>query len=166
MQDYLTAAGSILTTESRHSAWVQNYVAQKDPFGSAYDTPLGFSQVYSLAAPLIKKCPDSNAKLPVTAFPAASISPSAPKIGETVTVSSEKLADGQSIGFITGAGVTKVVAIQNGKVTLPSEVQGGRTYGVLLKSGATSISDENTVAGPFAFDILYTPDQAAALDSN
>ncbi|PWN99963.1 hypothetical protein FA09DRAFT_282434, partial [Tilletiopsis washingtonensis] len=156
---YLTAAGSILTTESRHSTWVQNYAAQKDPFGAAYDAPLNFNQTYSLAAPLIKKCPDSNAALPVVAFPAASISPAAPKMGQQVTITSEKLSEAGSVGFITG-GATAIVPINNGKVTLPSAVQGGRTYGVLLKGTPSAITDDSTVAGPFAFDIFYTPDQA------
>jgi len=159
---YLTAAGAILTTESRHSAWVQSSAALSDAFGSAYDTPLDFNQVYSLAAPLITKCPSSNAALPVKAFPAATLASPPTKLGQSVTFKSTKLVAGDKIGFISGL-ATVVVDQQDGKVTLPKEVGYGRTYAVILKKNSKSITDDNTKAGPVAFDILPTAAQGAAL---
>lgn len=159
--DYLTAAGSILTTEARHSSWVQSTAALSDGFGAAYDTPTNFNQTYSLAAPLITSCPDSNPKLPVTAFPAAKFNPSPSKLGDTVSVSSDKLKEGQKVGFIGGNGATSFATIENGKVTLPKDVTYGRTYAVIVKKSAKSITDDNTVAGPIAFDILPSASEAA-----
>jgi hypothetical protein len=150
---YLTAAGSILTVEARHNAWIQAVPEHSDPFPTPYDTPLDFSQVYSLAAPLIKSCPKSNAALPVTAFPAATISPAPTNLGQTVTVKSSKLQSGDVAGFISGLSQT-IVPIKNGKVTLPKTVTYGRSYLVILKSGSTAITDDNTVAGPVVIDIL------------
>jgi len=150
---YLTAAGSILTVEARHAAWIQSVPGKKDPFGGAYDTPLDFNQVYSLAAPLITSCPSSNQPLPVKAFPAASFAKAPTALGQTLTVKSAKLADGDVMGFLSGLSMT-IVPINNGKVTLPKTVVYGRSYGVLLKSGSTAITDDNTKAGPIAFDIL------------
>lgn len=150
---YLTAAGSILTVESRHSAWIQSVPGKSDPFPTAYDTPLDFNQVYSLAAPLITKCPSSNVKLPVMAFPAATFSPVPTSLGETVTIKSAKLKDGDLVGFISGLSQT-IVTPKNGKVTLPKTVVYGRSYAVILKPGSKAITDDNTVAGPIAFDIL------------
>jgi hypothetical protein len=49
MQDYLTAAGSILTTEARHNAWIGSAVNKEEAWNLPYDTPLGLSGVYSLA---------------------------------------------------------------------------------------------------------------------
>lgn len=69
---YLTVAGSILTTEARHQAWVSSAVNQAEPWSGPYDTPVAFSPVYSVAAQFIKNgsCPASNGALPFTAFPA------------------------------------------------------------------------------------------------
>ena len=159
---YLTAAGAILTTESRHSAWVQSSAALSDAFGSAYDTPLDFNQVYSLAAPLITSCPDTNPTLPVKAFPAATFSPAVTKLGQTVKIMSKKFVDGDRIGFISGLS-TKIVDAQNGMVTLPSEVTYGRSYAVVLKKNSKTITDDNTKAGPIAFDILPSASKAASL---
>lgn len=158
---YLTAAGSILTTEARHSAWVQSSAALSDPAGSPYDTPTNFNQTYSLAAPLIVSCPSSNPALPVKAFPKASFAKAPTKLGQSVTVKSDKLQQGQKLGFIGGAGAISFANIENGKATLPKDVTWGRTYAIIVKGDAKTITDENTVAGPIAFDILPTPKQAA-----
>lgn len=66
---YLTAAGSILTVEARHSSFIKNQL-DLVPFPQAFDVPLDFDQVYSLASLFIKSCPESNPALPVKAFPA------------------------------------------------------------------------------------------------
>ena len=63
-KDYLTAAGSILTVESRHNAFIRNAITQS-PFPQPFDVPLDFDEVYSLAAPFIVACPSSNPALPV-----------------------------------------------------------------------------------------------------
>lgn len=75
---YLTAAGSILTVESRHSAYIRNAIGQS-PFPSPFDVPLDFDEVYTLAAPFIVNCPPDNPKLPVKAFPTLTASPNNPK---------------------------------------------------------------------------------------
>lgn len=164
---YLQAAGSILTTESRHSAWVQSYAGMGgDPAGSPFDTPLNFNQTFSLAAPLIKSCPDSNAELPVKAFPAASFKSNPKKLGSTVTLVSKAAKDSDKVAFIGGNGATVFAPIKSGnQVTLPDGVTWGRTYAVVVKGNAKSVTDENTVAGPIPFDILPSSAKAAAFYS-
>jgi len=48
-KDILTAAGSILTTEARHAAWISDAVRKESPWSGPFDVPLGFNQVFSLA---------------------------------------------------------------------------------------------------------------------
>lgn len=112
-KNYLTAAGSILTVESRHSAYIRNTLGES-PFPSPFDVPLDFNEVYTLAAPFIVSCPKDNPPLPVKAFPMLMASPNNPKnitTGTTVTVLTPKYtlkaADGSSpvyAAFITVTG--------------------------------------------------------------
>jgi hypothetical protein len=84
---YLTAAGSILTVEARHSSYIRAGVKQV-PFAQPFDAPLTYNEVFSLASGFITSCPESNPALPVKAFPAlaAKASDSAIKTGSTVTL--------------------------------------------------------------------------------
>lgn len=71
---YLTAAGSILTVEARHSAYLnQQQAPPKSPFPSPFDVPLDFDEVYSLAVQFIVSCPPDNPTLPVKAFPTLTV---------------------------------------------------------------------------------------------
>lgn len=85
---YLTAAGSILTVEARHSAYLRSKLGES-PFAQPFDAPLTLNEVYSLASPFIKSCPSTNPALPVKAFPALKLNPATPmpvKTGDTVTL--------------------------------------------------------------------------------
>lgn len=153
---YLTVAGSILTTEARHASWAQSSAALNDPAANPFDTPAGsFSQVYSLAAPLIKSCPKSNPTLPVKAFPALKVSESVLKPGATVKVSGDGVKDGQQVAFLNAL-TTMFAPIKNGQVTVP-QIGGGRTYALVVPGDAKTVSDDNTIAGPVASDLLYSP---------
>ena len=66
-KDYLTAAGSILTVEARHTSYIRASLGES-PFPNPFDTPLDFNEVYSLAAAFITGG-SSPVKLPFEAFP-------------------------------------------------------------------------------------------------
>ncbi|TKY88215.1 hypothetical protein EX895_002925 [Sporisorium graminicola] len=160
----LTAAGSILTVESRHAGWVASSVQNGDGFARDNSTPLNFNQTYSLAAPLIKSCPDTNPALPVKAFPAAKISGDVCG-GKTVTISGDGVQPGQYAAFLAGLGVYYAQIGDGNSVTVPQDVGYGRIYAVVSKVN-NSIADDNVVAGPAVIDIPLSASQAQDLYAN
>ncbi|KAI4595067.1 hypothetical protein KJ359_007320 [Pestalotiopsis sp. 9143b] len=156
---YLTAAGSILTVEARHSAYLRSKL-DKSPFPQAFDAPLTLDEVYTLAAPFITSCPADNPTLPVKAFPSLSLDPSTStpiKAGDKVTL----LTPGYSVeggpvyaAFIavTGPTFVEATAVDGGfSVEIP-EGFAGQTYAVLTGCNET-VSDDTVVAGPALIEI-------------
>lgn len=154
-KELLTAAGSILTTEARHAAWLATTNA-RDPWGGPFDTPLAFSQIFSLAAPFITSCPDTNPKLPVKAFPALTLaSPDngnlLPGANVTLTVPQTLSADTNAplhAAFLTGTSVVFAPYVANQSLTLPPGINSTGTVYVVLTSSNTTATDDTTVAGP------------------
>jgi hypothetical protein len=169
--DYLTAAGSILTVESRHSAYLrENQTPALSPFPSPFDIALGFNDVFSLAAPFITGCPSGpTSSLEVlkgfSAFPAITVSPAGTKTeGEVLTLKVAKSVDAKAAYFVTSGGYTKATFSSSGDsytVTVPKigvpnlepgTVAPGQAYLILTKDDKLP-TDDNTVAGPAAFEI-------------
>ncbi|KAK4688567.1 hypothetical protein P7C73_g1541, partial [Tremellales sp. Uapishka_1] len=159
---YLTVAGSILTTEARHQGWVSSAALEGPGWSGPEDTPLDFNevtassssisyadapQVYSLATQFITSCPASNPPLPFKAFPTLAVASDG-----TLTYSGS--ADGQYLLIVAGL-TSKTFPITNGKVTLPSDIQ-GFAYGVVTsQQDATMVSDDNIIAGPAILDYPF-----------
>ncbi|KAL9039208.1 MAG: hypothetical protein Q9214_004972 [Letrouitia sp. 1 TL-2023] len=166
---YLTAAGSILTVESRHSSYLRSNLGQS-PFPSPFDVPLSLNEVFTLAAPFIKSCPSSDPKLPLKAFPTLTASPENPKnitSGTTITLLTPgytlKAADGQSPIFaafitVTGPVFTEATPVAGGfSLTVPTAPEGtapiaGQSYVVLTGCNET-VSDDTVAAGPAIVEI-------------
>ncbi|KAL7414349.1 ferritin-like domain-containing protein [Mrakia frigida] len=159
---YVTAAGSILTTEARHQAWLNSAVLKGSAWSGPEDTPLGFSQVFTIAAAFITSCPESNPTLPVVAFPAATIEPAAPAAGDKIALTYTSTA-GATENLIIFSGLTSSVnAIMDGSATLPSTLQ-GIAYGVIsTATAAADVTDANTVAGPIIFNFGLSSDAVSA----
>ncbi|CAK3797401.1 Hypothetical predicted protein [Lecanosticta acicola] len=165
-KDYLTAAASILTVESRHSAYIRlNQNPAQSPFPYAYDTPLDFDEVYSLAAQFITSMPAGNAdKLPaLKAFPALTVTAPAGvvKPGDKLTVKSAKAVDAKAAYFINSQGNAKADLTGSGAdytVTVPTGMpptagaQPGQGY-LVLTSDTAAPTDDNIVAGPAVVQI-------------
>ncbi|KAG6006045.1 hypothetical protein E4U43_000499 [Claviceps pusilla] len=154
---YLTAAGSILTVEARHSAYIRSGLKQV-PFAQPFDAPLSYNEVYSLASQFITDCPSTNPKLPVKAFPKLAAAPSDGPVKEGSTVVL------QTPGYIltTPSGPTRVyaafIAVTGPTFVKATPVEGGfsvkipkgfagQTY-VVLTSCNENVSDDTVAAGP------------------
>ncbi|KAJ6172442.1 hypothetical protein N7470_001509 [Penicillium chermesinum] len=153
---YLTAAGSILTVEARHSAYLRAALGEA-PSPQAFDDPLGLNEVYTVASPFIASCPSSNQKLPVKAFPSLTMS--------SMTGSKVDLMAGPGFNMdnttglyaafitVTGPIWAQLTPKGDGKfsATIPEGVS-GQSYVVLTK-GNSQATDDNIVAGPAIVEV-------------
>lgn len=153
---YLTAAGSILTVEARHSSYIRASLKQT-PYPQPFDSPLSINSVYTLAAQFITSCPSTNPALPVKAFPvlAASSSDMSIKKGSTVMLSTPGYMlkaenDAPVYGaFITVTGpiIVNATMVEGGyEVEVPEGVN-GQSY-VVLTGCADAVNDNTVAAGP------------------
>ncbi|KDQ20804.1 hypothetical protein BOTBODRAFT_183530 [Botryobasidium botryosum FD-172 SS1] len=154
-KDYLTAAGAILTTESRHAAWVSSSENNNLPWSGPFDTPLGLNDVYSLAAPFITSCPSTNPALPVKAFPALNVTGGAGSInpGSTISVTFANATTAAGSGqlflaFFSGLSTTFApYDASKNTVTVPAGLA-GTVYAVATSVSNGTVTDDNTLAGP------------------
>lgn len=139
-KEYVTVAGSILTTEARHQAWINSAVLKNAAWSGPEDTPLDFNEVYSIASAFITGCPSSNPTLPVKAFPALTI-------GTDGTVTTSADTSNAYVQVIAGL-TTDTFRVVNGRVQGMPQPQ-GISYAVLTsQQNTTLISDDNILAGP------------------
>lgn len=163
-KDYLTAAGSILTVEARHSSYIRASQKQS-PFPQAFDAPLTFDAVYSLAAGFIVSCPDSNTakpQLPLKPFPALGLGTTDTiKSGDTITLLTPGYTlapkDGKTpiyAAFITVTGpiLADVVPTKGGFTTVVPKGINGQSY-VVLTACKDAVNDETVSAGPAIIEI-------------
>ncbi|KAJ5938037.1 hypothetical protein N7454_004379 [Penicillium verhagenii] len=160
-KDYLTAAGSILTVEARHSAYLRATIGEV-PFPQPFDDPLDLDEVYTVASPFITSCPSSNGKLPVKAFPSLSLkSTSTIRSGSKVSVVAGSGFDDSNLSNLHAAFITVTGPVwtplhyrgdKSFTVTIPDGVA-GQSYVVITK-GKTQVTDDNIVAGPAIIEVI------------
>jgi hypothetical protein len=149
---YVTVAGSILTTESRHQAWMGSSVTKGPAWSGPEDTPLDFSEVYSIAAGFITSCPTTNPTLPVQAYPTLAIATD----GTLTTTAS---TDNTFVQVISGL-ASATYPVVNGKAQGLPTLQ-GIYYAVLTtEQNTTLVGDDNTVAGPMIFSYPFLSEVA------
>jgi len=160
-KDYLTAAGSILSIESRHSSYLRASQAQS-PFPQPFENPLTFDEVYTLAGAFIVSCPSTNAPLPVKAFPSLGLGTKGPiKSGDTITLETTgydlKSADGKApiyAAFITVTGpiYADATPTKGGFTTVVPKGINGQSY-VVLTGCKDAVNDETVAAGPAIVEV-------------
>jgi hypothetical protein len=168
-KDYLTAAGSILTVESRHSAFIRDASSMQklSPFPSAQDVPLTPNSVYTLASAFITECPADNPALPVKAYPALAASAAGPvtpgstvefKTASAVLAIKEGTDAKLYAAFITAAGPVYADLVEAGdgvnfSVKVPATGVDGQSYLVLCNCKEV-VDDGSIVAGPAVLEVL------------
>ncbi|KAF8598925.1 hypothetical protein BDV93DRAFT_592544 [Ceratobasidium sp. AG-I] len=159
-KDYLTAAAAILTTETRHAAWVGSAALKGTPWSGAFDTPITFDQAHTMAVGFITSCPSTNPPLPVEQFPALTVKTASYKAGDTVSILfDEARANGAKtyVSFLSGLTQTVIPVTGSGKsqkVKIPAGLM-GTVYAVVTTSDK-AVTDENTVAGPTVLMFPFT----------
>ncbi|KAL3440504.1 ferritin-like domain-containing protein [Aspergillus insuetus] len=159
-ETYLTAAGSILTVEARHSAYLRAALGES-PAPQPFDNPLDLNEVYTVASPFIASCPESNGELPVKAFPSLTMSPmTTVSAGQKVDLMvgdglNETNTDEIHAAFMTVTGPiwAPVTSNDGGKftVTIPQGIA-GQSYVVLTRRNAQA-TDDNILAGPAIIEV-------------
>ena len=145
---YLTVAGSILTTEARHQAWINSAVLKNSAWSGPEDTPLDFNEVYSIASAFITSCPESNGALPFKAFPALAI-------GADGSITTDASLDGAYVQVVSGL-ASNVYPVTVGKLTIPP-VQ-GIYYAVLTSTSNNADVNDGYVALPLLWSYLLQID--------
>ena len=154
---YLGVAGSILVTESLHTA-VQRFNLKEIAPANPYGTALGLDPVFTLAAAFIKSCPSTNVALPVMAFPTLTATQGIPAAaGMTFTFSaSGSLPSAFSVVFVSGLSTTSVAPTMQGDMiaaVIPATAM-GQTYVFIAKSATnTTLMDSMILYGPAIIEV-------------
>ncbi|KAJ4367421.1 hypothetical protein N0V83_007003 [Neocucurbitaria cava] len=142
--DVLAAAGSIVTVEARHQAFIR-IAAGAEPVPAAFDTALGPRAVFTLAAQFITSCPEGS-NLNIQAFPAISLqNPEQATVGQALTLADPSQPAGASFCAFVAPGGNQFVPIANGGCMVPQNLA-GEVYMMLTKS--QSVVDTEVLAGP------------------
>lgn len=160
---YLQAAGSILTIEARHSAYLRSSLAES-PFPQSQEDPLSPDEVHTLAHGFIVSCPNGNPTFPIKAFPGLTVTtPGVITTGSSISIQTNKYilapADTNAqlfAAFITAAGPvwTQLMSVGDGmdfQLTVPQDVY-GQSY-LLFNKCNTTVTDDTVVAGPTAIEV-------------
>lgn len=144
-KEYLTAAGAILTIEARHNTYLIGS-NKGNPVPAAFDTPLDFDEVFTIASAFIVSCPMTNPALPVKAFPSLTVvGPTTVSANETITVGGE-WTNGIYAVVISGL-ATYPVQVENNAFMFPSDPSiSGQVY--LVFSTSANVTDSSIIAGP------------------
>ncbi|GAA5937702.1 ferritin-like domain-containing protein [Sporobolomyces koalae] len=152
---YLAVAASIVTVEARHASLL-NEAQGASGFPEAYDSPLTYDQVYSLAAPIFVPNSCGAGQLPpgLQAFPALEIVTKVPRAGHTSAIKfAEKSGySGDYYGAFIADNQIQYVKINKASqtVNVPKGLS-GLTY-LVVTTSSSSVASADTVAGP---GVLY-----------
>ncbi|KAF1840896.1 uncharacterized protein K460DRAFT_410290 [Cucurbitaria berberidis CBS 394.84] len=142
--DVLAAAGSIVTVEARHQAFIR-MASGAEPVPAAFDTALGPRAVFTLAAQFIKSCPEGS-NLNIQAFPAIALqNPEQVAVGQALKLADPTKPEGAQFCAFVAPGGNQFMPITDGNCIVPQGLQ-GEVYMMLTKT--KSVVDDQVLAGP------------------
>jgi hypothetical protein len=144
-----------VTVEARHQTFIRT-ASKIAAVPSAFDTPLGPKNVFTLAAGFIASCPDGS-NLNIKANPSITMTNSAVGIKADDVLQLSTPAQGATHCAFTNGGVpggTAFTPFTNGACVVP-EILAGITYLNLASAGPATgvLTDAITVAGPMVIQI-------------
>ncbi|KAK5115411.1 hypothetical protein LTR85_009871 [Meristemomyces frigidus] len=166
-KNILTAAGSILTIEARHNAYLRASLSQS-PFPQSQDDPLTPDEVHTMAHGFIVSSPTGNPTFPIKAFPGLSVTTTGTiTSGQVIGLKTDDFVlapqDAKAhlyAAFMTAAGADWALLTPSGdgmnfQVTVPRGIN-GQSY-LLLTNCNTTVTDATVIAGPTAVEITNIP---------
>ncbi|KAG8904788.1 hypothetical protein FRB99_001177 [Tulasnella sp. 403] len=152
---HLSVLASVLSSESRHAAWVSSAVGKQSAWNQALDIGLGISQISSIAAAFISSCPTTDTTLMVKSFPPLRVDSCTYAPGSTIDLDFDDTpANGQPLRLAIYSGLTPTfVDLCDKQATLPVDLA-GMAYGIVT-TALDAVTDATTIAGPV---IMYFPD--------
>ncbi|KZT04916.1 uncharacterized protein LAESUDRAFT_737718 [Laetiporus sulphureus 93-53] len=156
----LNAAGSILAVEQRQAGWISSSVLKVQPWDGPFETPLGFSDAFSLAASYISDCPSSNPPLPVVTLPVLAVSSMSPQPGSTIslTFNNPNKASPTFLAWLSGLEVVFTPIDDASWNTVVPDGLHGTVYVGVVSSEKMPIGDDQMVTGlaimQFPFDSM------------
>ncbi|KAH8080732.1 ferritin-like domain-containing protein [Cristinia sonorae] len=154
----LEVAANILSVEASQAAWVASAVLKGSAWSGPFETALGPSGVFSLAAPFLIRCPESNPQLPVKVLPTLSVEPTTPSGGSVLTLDFTPPAGNNGplyFAYLNGLFPRfSIIEMQDGKyiTTVPEGIQGIAFGGITSSNTAEATNDENLLTGLVVFD--------------
>ncbi|KAK7469126.1 hypothetical protein VKT23_003617 [Stygiomarasmius scandens] len=148
-KDYLTAAGTILVVEARHSSWVDSSVERQNAWSGPYEVPLSPNDVFTIASNFITSCPESNPPLPAKANPSLTVSADARPGGQASLTFDYSGSMPAYLSFLTSNGpASSPITVDGDEKTaiIPDSVKG--TVFAFVTSTNETVSANNTLAGP------------------
>jgi len=154
----VTLAIAILSVRARNQAWVSSAVNHLQPWSGSEDTPLAFSEVFSLIAPYIVNCPHSQPEL-IVSFAASGVTAQPPDAPSGVPV---------TYSFAASPGVTyyahfhygthtQTVPLVDLTATVPNDVNGQPFQGTYVTSISTDPSNVNPLVGSLTSTVNFPP---------
>ncbi|KAI9509478.1 ferritin-like domain-containing protein [Russula earlei] len=157
-KEYLLAAATILSTESRHSAWLDSAIRKGSAWSGPFDTPLDLNQAYTIASSFITSCPPTNPKLLVTTYSQltvpepASAWPGATTLLEFTTPRNFDHSAPLYGAFISGQEAV-IVPLVGKSVSIPDDLRG--VVYLLVTVDADNVDDSKIIAGPALFEFSF-----------